>query len=135
MIQNVIKVAAGVTLSFATLGVVSANSSIPTQDNTGIFSGQAYRSDIASENTSSTEVQTVLPAAPSTPLSPLLASKITVNIDGGTFSYGVTGLIKYAQFSNFVNNHQHWTRAMMNGKSKSSPVTKSGTWAKITTCS
>lgn len=114
------------TLLFAGGTVANADAS-SNSDSTikNIHSGQAYDSDTSTTNAPSQGTKEIKVENP--------FLRMTLHPGGGTFNFGVHGLIKYSQFAEFKINRTHKVRAMMNKKSVSSSWKSSGKWAKAET--
>ncbi|ANZ60893.1 hypothetical protein AYR62_12095 [Secundilactobacillus paracollinoides] len=124
MKKSLVKVALGVAL--LTVGGTVANASVSETANQDIHSGQAYASDTAVVNRSSEGSKIIVGGKDS-------LGKMTTHPLGGTFNYGVHGLLKFSQFADFKCNRTHRATAMMNKHYTKTGWEAKNTWAKAET--
>ncbi|TPR12153.1 hypothetical protein [Apilactobacillus timberlakei] len=86
-----------------------------------IASGKAYDSDISTKNEPSSGSRNIKVPNKSNP-SNNFGIKMAIPVAGGTFSYGVQGIIRYSQFAKLNCKGRHKVRAMMNDESVTSPI-------------
>lgn len=108
-----------IILTFAATLVVSGStitsaSAMSNNSSSSTMSGKAYDSDVSTKNEPSSDSRTI--EVPNDVL------RMSIPVAGGTFSYGVNGIINYSQFAKLNCRGRHKVRAMMNDESVTSPI-------------